>query len=119
MVVKQAEPVYDRNDRLQRDMKHEGEILELYAKIGSKHIIRQYGTYHTDQWEGKPVTRIYLEFCPSGTIDRFLRNTRSPIEEGDIWRIFHCLSLAVSVMHRGTEWLDRTWQRDVELVHFE
>ena len=48
---------------------------------------------------------MFLEYCPDGVLDDLTDpQRRYPlIVEKDLWDLFYCLSLAVSVMARETE----------------
>lgn len=128
VVVKQSDIVYNKEKTKTRST-GEGTILEMLSQIKSKHIVRQYGPLHKDIYASKDVVRIYLEYCPQGDLSRLMAKRMNrvgpalveepPIEEEDIWSVFHCLSLGISVLGRGTEDVTKCWNKSPELVHFE
>ncbi|KAH6714593.1 hypothetical protein BKA61DRAFT_735013 [Leptodontidium sp. MPI-SDFR-AT-0119] len=105
-------------------------ILDTLAKARSKHIVRQYRKpFQVKVPSGGLQIGLYLEYCPCGDLDVLMDAETDPakrqpgILERDLWDLFLCLSLAVSVMARGTE--DKMAMpvlhgiQDGELVHYE
>ncbi|KAL2060323.1 hypothetical protein VTL71DRAFT_9718 [Oculimacula yallundae] len=115
----------------------EYKYLDLLGKSQSKHILRQYrpaASYKLpNQIQNQDVLQIglFLQYCPGGELTELMdfekfkkgRESKRLILEEDCWDLFYCLSLAVSVMDRGTEdpksppVLHGLW--DVGLVHYE
>lgn len=90
----------------------EGRFGALLALANSDHILRQFGTNMIgDSFEEiGDVVKIFLEYCPGGDLDQFLprneqeeANPKPLLQEPDLWALFYCLALGISVMDRGTE----------------
>lgn len=87
----------------------------MLGKCLSKHIVRQYRRCAQIKvpGEAKDILQIalYLQYCPGGDLKLLLDQAASTPEvekkllimEEDLWDMFYCLSLAVSVMARRTE----------------
>jgi serine/threonine protein kinase len=108
----------------------EGRILEMLGRLGSNHIIRQYGGNRVGDTflEMGPVVRKFLEFCPGGDLNQLVSGFEQPpqpvVDELHLWSIFNCLALGISVLDRGTENIhEAAWggrQPDKpELCHFD
>jgi hypothetical protein len=133
VVVKQSEAEDTNWDYqwplVQKTPLDEGNRLAKLALLGSKHIIRQFGENKlgdTFRTMGK-VVRIFLEYCPGGDLGQFVGPPDEPTKirllEVDIWAIFHCIALGLTVMDRGTEDIKApAWRgniKDTELVHYD
>lgn len=99
-------------------------IMQRLAKVQSKHIIRQYVPPRTIPLkDGSSLIAMFLEYCPGGDLSKFIQPNEPPILEIDLWAMFHCLALAMSVLARGTEDPNSPpvghGLRDFELVHYE
>lgn len=133
VVVKQSEAEDTNWDYqwplVQKTPLDEGNFLAKLALLGSKHIIRQFGENKLGDSFGTmgKVVRIFLEFCPGGDLGRFVGPPNEPAEtrliEADIWAIFHCIALGLTVMDRGTENIKApAWggkPKKTELVHYD
>jgi serine/threonine protein kinase len=123
VVVKQTPlSAYDKDE----DPYIEGKILQLLAEAKSRHIIELYGPPREEAFNGEKVIRLFLEYCPGGTLEKLMeddgrkeRVSKRPLLEADVWAIFFCLALGVAVMDRGTE--DQTLQssKAYEIAHYE
>lgn len=100
----------------------------MLAKIGSPHLVRQYGGNRVGDSFGEmeEVVKLFLEFCPGGDLDQFLptseedlKNPLPPIDEYDLWAMFHCMALGVTVLDRGTEDITApAWNGDANHTEF-
>lgn len=108
----------------------EGDFGVKISKIGSRHLVRQYGGNRLGDYFGEMdrVVKIFLEYCPGGDLDQFFpgseeegRNPRKPIHEYDLWTMFHCMAVAIAAMERGTEDINAVpWdgeEHDTEFMH--
>lgn len=92
-----------------RSVLEEGNIGRIIAGYGSNHLIRQYGGNRVgDRFsEMGDVVKIFLEFCPGGSLDQLLpqpgQKTQEPLHEADMWQIFNCLAMGVYAMDRESE----------------
>lgn len=134
VVVKQSEATQDWDQTTPLGPKtpfDEGSHLVELRKLGSKHIFRQYGgnRISDDFGEMGKVVRIFLEYCPGGDLGKFVGEPDNPkplekrLLEVDIWAMFYCLALGLTVMDRGTEdYTEPRWNgfpKETELVHFD
>jgi hypothetical protein len=71
VVVKQIPlSAYDKDG----DPYIEGNILQLLAGAKSRHIIEQYGPPREEPFNGEKVIRLFLEYCPGGTLEKFMED---------------------------------------------
>lgn len=137
IVVKQSKAA-DNNG-----LRQESIFLEELTKTGSRHFPQLYGRVQRDVGLGtepkvdpkkREVHRIFIEYCPGGSMDGFLhketvkrRNGRKRIPEAELWSIFHCFAKAVSVLDQGHEQADvpqpqsnlHPWNTNRGIVHFD
>ncbi|KAH8812135.1 hypothetical protein F5884DRAFT_303896 [Xylogone sp. PMI_703] len=124
--------VVKQSPHVDLSLQHESDFLDMLNISGSKHVPRLFKGFHTEvgtgssDWDlkGKPVSRIYLEYCEHGDMAGFIQrmydrySTQNPMPEAYIWRIFECLALALCVVAHGNENLEGpSWQ--TEMVHFD
>lgn len=131
VVVKMSEaelPLFIEPETFPRSKIDEGVTLKRLAACQSKHIVKIFGGNRLGDRFGcmGEVVRIFLENCPGGDVSRFLapyeQEPLAPLQEVDVWAIFHCMALGLAVMERGTEdpeVLERTDEDKYELVHFD
>ncbi|KAF8852721.1 kinase-like protein [Acephala macrosclerotiorum] len=92
-----------------RSVLEEGNIGRIIAGYASNHLIRQYGGNRIGDCfsEMEDVVKIFLEFCPGGSLDQLLpqpgQKTQPPLHEADMWQIFNCLAMGVYAMERESE----------------
>ncbi|KAE8445529.1 hypothetical protein EG329_013292 [Mollisiaceae sp. DMI_Dod_QoI] len=92
-----------------RSALEEGRIGRIIAGFGSNHLIRQFGGNRVGDHfsEMEDVVRIFLEYCPGGSLHQFLPQaenlTPPPLHEADLWQIFDCMAKGVYAMERETE----------------
>jgi hypothetical protein len=105
----------------------EGRILEELSRIKSRRIIGQFGPMRRDFVGNSEVVRIFLEYCPGGSLDKWMESpsratsmSNAPFYEVDVWAMFPCLVLGVAAMDRSTEDPDRPALAGVsEITHYE
>jgi len=112
----------------------EGNIQYKLSIARSKHIVRSYqGPLIDNRDPNAEVVRIFMEYCPGGDLDRFLRYQMADgsvkvgdlqrLDEADIWSIFHCIAYGLYVMENGVADITAVVQpyiRDnTEIVHFD
>jgi len=131
VVVKQTQfAAYDLGQKsfTSRSTLDEGNIGAQLAQIRSRHLIRQYGGNRLGDTFGgmDKVVRLFLEYCPGGDLNQFIPssleatgNIPPPLEELDVWQIFHCLAVGLMAMDKKTEdSYDTEWNGDdVEIMH--
>lgn len=124
-------------------LREESKFLEELTRTGSRHFPQLYGRVQRDVGHGTEskmdpanaeVHRIFIEFCPGGSMDGFLHqetvkraNGGRRIPEVVLWSIFHCFAKAVSVLDQGDEQAGvggpqsdlHPWSTNHGIVHFD
>ncbi|EDU43948.1 SPS1 Serine threonine protein kinase [Pyrenophora tritici-repentis] len=72
------------------------EIAALTRLKNHPHIISLFAYISTD-----PYTSLYLQHCPLGSLDNFIKNGIVLPDEGFLWKIFWDLALAVCFLTTG------------------
>ena len=108
-------------------LRWESKLLSEIRSTGTNHVVKIYKAFHQDGGTGTSedrdplpydsqgnysgrmnVSRIYLEYCENGTLDKAIADhaRQAPdgwIAEELIWRILDCLARALMVLERGSE----------------
>lgn len=136
IVVKQTRAAVDNG------LRYESKFLENLTSTGSRHFPKLYGRVQRDVGTGtelaidphrREVHRIFLEYCPGGSLYSNMQNFKKTRQQGDqmpeaaLWSIFHCLAKAISVMDMGHENDKRVavadglepWIKNEGIVHFD
>ncbi|KAI9054424.1 hypothetical protein LZ554_001586 [Drepanopeziza brunnea f. sp. 'monogermtubi'] len=99
----------------------ESTYLQKCNQTGSTHFPSLIKAFHQATDLGSEVSRIYMEFCESGDLQRLmfdLERAPNSMDERLVWRVWECLARALCVLAYGSEDGSTTgdWE---ELAHLD
>lgn len=118
IVVKQ---VFGRNSM--ETLRVESKLLRDIMTSNTTHVVKLYKSFHKEGGSGSStskdplpsftengnwtrdsrVGRIYMEYCPNGSLESSMKKVNGFLPEEYVWRVLHCLATALVVLSHGNE----------------
>lgn len=101
--IKQIAIKQSRLSPTHSDPLRESRFMGTLSQAKSIHLVRQYRDAIKEARQGGgTIVTMFLEFCPTGDVTRFM-GRGAKVLEVDLWAMFFCLACAGSAIDRGTE----------------